>query len=260
MLFDLRARGRRRTVQAVYLGLALLFGIGFIGFGVGGGFGGGGVLENVFGNKQGSAPSFSSEIAAAEKRIHRNPSDPEGWAKLADARFHEASGSEFYEEVAQRYTSQGKALLTKVADAWNRYMALNPAKPNLTVAQEMLRVYGQEGLNQPATALQVLQQVVIPAKPPSANLYGDLAMFAYQANNARVGDLASQRAIKLSPAPQRAQVKAYLERLKRNPTGNPANESFTTTTNGKSYNVKLGPHGTATGTEAAPPTPAPKKR
>ena len=31
MLFDLRGRGRRRTVQVIYIGLALLFGVGFVG-------------------------------------------------------------------------------------------------------------------------------------------------------------------------------------------------------------------------------------
>ena len=36
MLFDLRGRGRRRAVRVIYMGLALLFGVGFVGFGVGG--------------------------------------------------------------------------------------------------------------------------------------------------------------------------------------------------------------------------------
>ncbi len=42
MLFDLRGRGRRRTVRVIYTGLALLMGVGLVGFGIGGGFGGGG--------------------------------------------------------------------------------------------------------------------------------------------------------------------------------------------------------------------------
>jgi len=35
MLFDLRGRGRRRTVQVIYGGLALLMGSGLVLFGVG---------------------------------------------------------------------------------------------------------------------------------------------------------------------------------------------------------------------------------
>ena len=47
MLFDLRSRGRRRTVQAVYLGLAIILGGGLVLFGVGAGNGFGGLLELV---------------------------------------------------------------------------------------------------------------------------------------------------------------------------------------------------------------------
>jgi hypothetical protein len=260
MLFDLRARGRRRTVQVVYLGLAILFGLGFIGFGVGGGFGGGGVLEGVLGNKEGSNnSSYAKQISAAELRTRKYPSEAAAWAALADARIHEANGSEFYEEAKQQFTSKGKELLTKVANAWERYVALNPSSPNVTVAQEMLRVFGEEGLNQPAAAVQVMQ-LVIAAKPPSAALYGRLAAYAYQAKNTSVGDLAAQKTISLTPAAQRKSVEAELERIKKNPSGNPSNETYTTTTNGKTYNVKVGPNGTATGTVAHPTTPAPTKK
>ncbi len=37
MLFDLRGRGRRRTVKIVYITLALLMGGGLVLFGIGGG-------------------------------------------------------------------------------------------------------------------------------------------------------------------------------------------------------------------------------
>lgn len=254
MLFDLRSRGRRRTVQAVYIALASLFLVGFLGFGVGGGFGGGGILENVFGNKEGKAVGFSGQIEAAEKRIHKNPSDAEAWAKLADGRLHEAgASSEYFDESTESYTPAGKALLVKVASAWNRYMELKPSKPNLTVAQEMLRVYSQQGLNQPAENVKVLQQVVIPNKPASASWYGDLAVFAYQANNPHLGDLASQKTLDLTPAKQRSTVKQELEKVKENPSGNPANEKYTTTIKGKKYNFKL--HGkTAIGSPATTST------
>lgn len=251
MLFDLRSRGRRRTVQAVYVGLALLFLVGFLGFGVGGGFGGGGILENVFGNKEGKSAGFSGQIEAAEKRIKKNPNDAEAWAKLADARLHEAgASSEFFDEATEKYTPAGKALLVKVASDWNHYMSLNPSKPNLTVAQEMLRVYSEQGLNQPAENVKVLQQIVIPNKPPSASWYGDLAAFAYQANNPHLGDLASKKTLDLTPAKQRKQVKEQLERIKANPSGNPANEKYTSTVHGKKYNFTTKNGKNFTGTPA----------
>jgi hypothetical protein len=213
----------------------------------------------VFGNKEGSASSsFTKQVSAAETRTRKYPNEAAAWAALADARVHEANGSEFYDEATQQFTSQGKELLTKAANAWSRYVALNPSKPNVTVAQDMLRVYSEEGLNQPAAAVQVMQ-LVIPAKPPSAALYGRLAAYAYQAKNTRVGDLAAQKTISLTPAAQRSKVEAELERIKKNPTGNPSNETFTGTTNGKVYSVKVGPKGEGTVLKTSPAPTTTKK-
>lgn len=259
MLFDLRGRGRRRTVKVVYIGLVLLFLVGFLALGIGAGGGGGGnPLEAIFGNKEGSNGStYGKQVSSAEARTRKHPAEAAAWAALADARVHEASQSEFYNESTQQFTSQGKELLTKASSAWNQYTALNPSKPNVTVAQEMLRVYGQEGLNQPTSAVQVLQ-LVIAAKPPNAALYGDLAMYAYQAKNTSLGELAAQKTISLTPAAKRKEIEARLEQIKKNPTGNPSNETYTGTTNGKVYTVKVGEKGAGTilKTSPAPTTTA----
>ena len=67
MLFDLRSRGRRRTVQATYLGLALLMGGGLVLFGVGTGGGGGGLLNAFGGGSTGACvSSMSSRVADPE--------------------------------------------------------------------------------------------------------------------------------------------------------------------------------------------------
>jgi hypothetical protein len=259
MLFDLRGRHRRRAVRVIYSGLAVLIGVGLVGFGIGGGFGGGGVLEGVLGNKEGSSSSsYAKQISAAEGRTRKAPGEAAGWAALADARLHEANGSEFYDESTQQFTSKGKELLSKAAEAWSRYIALNPSKPDIRVAQDMLRAFGEEGLNQPAAAVQVMQ-LVIAAKPPSAALYGYLAKYAYQAKNTRVGDLASQKSISLTPAKDRKQVEAQLERFKKNPSGNPSNEAYTGTTNGKVYTVKVGSKGEGTVVKTSTAPPAKKK-
>jgi hypothetical protein len=256
MLFDLRARGRRRTVQVVYVSLALLFLVGFIGFGVGVGGGGGSPVEAIFGGKEGSAnSSYAKQVSEAEKRTKLHPNEAYAWAKLSEALFHNANGSEFYDEEKQQFTAKGKEQLTKVVNAWNRYVALKPANPPLTIADDMVRVFGEEGLNQPAEAVAALQ-LVIPTKPPSVGLYGDLAKYAYQAKNVSVGDLAAQKTISLTPASKRKEVEVELAELKRNPTGNPANNEYTGTTNGKVYTVKVGEKGAGTviKTSVAPTT------
>ncbi|HEY8304153.1 MAG TPA: hypothetical protein VIG42_06145, partial [Solirubrobacteraceae bacterium] len=217
MLFDLRARGRRRTVQVVYAGLALLFLVGFVGFGVGvGGGGGSSPIEAIFGNKEGSnGAGFGAQVSAAEKRTRLHPNEAAAWTALAEAQFHESGAGENFEEASQKFTSKGKALLVKVANAWSRYIALNPSKLNQTVALEMLTVYGKEGLNQPAAAVEVLQ-LLVAAKPESAAFYGQLASFAYQAKNTREGDLAAKKTISLTPAKERKNVEAQLAQLKSN--------------------------------------------
>src|SRR5580658_1602815 len=159
MLFDLRGRGRRRTVQVIYGGLALLMGSGLVLFGVGS-FGGGGVLSGLNSGEGGSnGTSFSSQISKQQKILKKDPSDTAAWVALANAQLHEAS-NEKYVSQTDVLTSKGKELFSQIANSWNRYLALDPAKPNLPLAKEMVRVFGEEGLNQPAAAVQVLQIVV----------------------------------------------------------------------------------------------------
>ena len=85
-------------------------------------------------------------------------------------------------------------------------MALNPPKPNTELAQLMVRVYGELGLNEPAKAVQVLQLVV--ARSPKARLYwAQLAEYAYKARQLPIGDVASAKAVKLAPAAQQKRLK-----------------------------------------------------
>lgn len=261
MLFDLRARGRRRTVQVVYVGLALLFLVGFVGFGVGVGGGGGGLIEGIFGGKEGTAGAgYAKQIAAAEARTHKHPNEAAGWAALVEARFHEAGNSEFYDEEKQQFTGKGKELLTKIVADWNHYVALKPSAPTLAITYDMIKAFGEEGLNQPAQ-LEAVLQLVIPTKPASATLYSFLAKAAYQAKDISTGDLASQKAVSLAPAKERKRVQTYLAALKKNPSGNPSNETFTGTTNGKVYTAKVGAEGKGTvlKTSPAPSTTTTKK-
>lgn len=260
MLFDLRARGRRRTVQVVYVGLALLFLVGFVGFGVGVGGGGGGLVEGLFGGKEGTTGAgYAKQIAAAEARVHKHPNEAAAWAALVEARFHEASNAEFYEEEKHRFTDKGKELLVKIAADWSRYVALKPNAPKLSTVNVMVTTFGEEGLNEPAQ-LEAAIQLGIATKP-SAGLYGFLAKAAYQAKDVSTGDLAAQKAVALSPVSERKRVKAYMAALKKNPSGNPENETFTGTTNGKAYSVKVNNKGEGTVVKTSPaPTTTVKKK
>ncbi|HEY2142365.1 MAG TPA: hypothetical protein VGG98_09940 [Solirubrobacteraceae bacterium] len=257
MLFDLRGRHRRRAVRMIYVGLALLMGVGFIGFGVGGGVGGGGILNSGSGNEGAGSASFSSQIKKYTKLTQKQPGNVAAWEKLTTAQLHEAGGEAYV--ANNQLTSKGKELFSQIAHSWNSYIALNPPKPSPELAQQMVRVFGEEGLNQPAAAVAVLQ-IVVAAKPQNAAFYGALAQYAYKAKNTREGDLAAAKAVSLAPAAQRPRLKTELAALKKNPSGG---ETFTGTTNGKPYTVKPGPNGTLTGNVPATtstPAPSPKKK
>ena len=274
MLFDLRGRGRRRTVQVIYVGLALLMSVGLIGFGVGGIGGGGGLLNAVSEGESGGA-SFSSQIKKYKKLTHNQPHSVYAWEQLTLAQLHEAGGEAYVS--AGKLTSKGKELFSQVARSWNSYLALTPPKPNAELAQEMERVFGEEGLNEPAEAVRVLQ-IVIPAKSGStpqyqSSLYTALAEYAYKAHNTRIGDLASEKAVSLAPVAQRKQLKSELAELKKNPSGTSSSStastsgaastpgsvstggaasgsSGTVTIGGKTYPIKVGSGGAA-GTSTA---------
>lgn len=214
MLFDLRARGRRRTVQVVYLGLAALMALGLIGFGVGGGFGGGGLFEGLNSKNGGGSASFAAKTAAAEKRTTKHPNEADAWAALAEAHLHEASGAEFIDSTTGQYTSKGLEQLHEAARAWNHYLQLNPSSPSPKLALRMTSVFAEGALDQPASVVQALQ-IVIPTKPQSASLYSSLAEYAYLAHNTREGDLASKKALQLAPKTKRPLMELQFEKLKK---------------------------------------------
>lgn len=219
MLFDLRGRGRRRTVRVIYGGLALLIGAGLVFFGVGAGVGGGGLLNSLTGNENSGSASFANQIKKYKKLTQQQPSSVYGWEQLTLAQLHEAGGEAYF--ANQRLTSKGRELFAQTAQSWNSYLALNPPKPNTQLALQMEQVFGEEGLDEPAEAVKVLQ-IVIPAKsgsPPQyqASLYAALAEYAYKAKNTRIGDLASAKAVALAPSAQRKQLKTQLAAIKAHP-------------------------------------------
>ena len=219
MLFDLRGRGRRRSIQAIYLSLALLMGGGLVLFGIGSNTGEGGILDAVVG--EGGSSSATEQI---DKRIktqvaktRANTRDEAAWAELARLRFQRA-GIDGLAADDTTYTDKGKQTLGLAAQAWERHVALDPKQPNVRVARIMVQAYGTSGLNQLPKAVQALQLVTAAEKPPSWQLYGQLAQLAYQASDTRTGDLAADRAIELAPDAQKKLLRTELARIKTEAT------------------------------------------
>jgi hypothetical protein len=254
MLFDLRGRGRRRTVRVIYSGLALLIGLGLVGFGIGGGFGGGGLLNAASNNEGSSSASFASQIKQYRKTTQAQPKNVAAWEGLTKALLHEAGGSAYVSESGV-VTPKGKELLRQAAQSWSSYIALNPPKPNTELAQLMVtHVYNEQGLNEPAQAVQALQ-IVLATRPKSAALWAALAEYAYKAQNQRIGDLAASKAVGLAPATQKTRLKKELAEVRKTPNAN--GKIYTTTTNGKTYTGTLNANKELQATEVQKTTPAP---
>jgi hypothetical protein len=216
MLFDLRSRGRRRTVQAVYLGLALLMGGGLVLFGVGAGNGFGGILNAFTGN--GSGNDQTQVVSQAEKDALKatrlRPSDPSAWAAVVQARYASAGqGNDYNPNLVNSdgstgaYTSAGKKELGAATTAWQHYLALTKT-PDTNLAQLVARAYDILGQYAQEAATW---QVVTAANPTSATYFEYLAATAYKAKQTRVGDLASAKAISLTPKAQQATVAQQLQ-------------------------------------------------
>jgi hypothetical protein len=213
MLFDLRGRGRRRTVQAIYLGLAILMGGGLVLFGIGSSSSGG--LFDAISGSSGSTSAtagIDKRIDAALAATRARPRDPAPWATLASLRFQRAGIDEI--TTAGQYTEAGLARLRLASQAWERHLALNPKQPSVRTAKFMVQAYDAGALNELDKAVRAKQIVTAATKPPSSNLYAQLAELAYRAKDSRTADLAAARAVQLAAPKDRKALRTALDSLK----------------------------------------------
>ena len=116
MLFDLRG-GRRRTVQAVYILLAVLMGGGLILFGIGGSVSGGLIdaITNNNGNASTGLGTYRKRVDQAQRQANARPQDAAAWAQLARARFQLASASDYYDPNSGVWNAKGKQILAQAS-------------------------------------------------------------------------------------------------------------------------------------------------
>jgi hypothetical protein len=218
MLFDLRGRGRRRTVQVIYLSLAILMGGGLVLFGIGGNTSGG-LFDAI--NGGGGDGGGNSNVDAAvqkrvdsfERRVRTNPQDEAAFVSLAKLRFQVANTGENFNQTQQAFTTKGLQQLRQASSAWERYLALEPKKPDVQTANLMVQAYGQAGLKQYDKAVQALE-IGIDQREESAGLYANLAVLASGASQTRKSELAEKKAIALAPKAQRKQLKSDIDLAK----------------------------------------------
>ncbi|HWK26183.1 MAG TPA: hypothetical protein VNS09_06455 [Solirubrobacter sp.] len=216
MLFDLRSGARRRTVKVVYLGLALLMFVGFVGFSIGSSGLSGGIVDAITGNgSQGGGDNaavdrLNTQVQNAAAKTKTSPSDAAAWAALAQARIRLASVGDNLDSASGDYTAAGRRQLTAAGQAWDKYLALKPSTPDERLARQMTQAYMSIGQTDKAVGTQE----VVTQVDPTQQTFQNLALLAYQAGQSRKGDLAAAKAVDLAPKEDRKDLKEQLDQAK----------------------------------------------
>jgi hypothetical protein len=215
MLFDLRSRGRRRTVQVIYVGLAFLMFGGLILFGVGAGNGFGGLL-NAFtngGNSGAQAQAINQTLRSAQKLARENPTSARAQGNLVEAYWSAANEGSNFDSTTGVYSATGKRYLGQATQAWTEYAELtdNPQFAIATIAaHSFARTSNWAGA---AAAWESVTSSI-----PSAGSYFCFAASSYAAKQTRKGDLAAAQAVRRSPQLQRLTVKNELKAARTSPS------------------------------------------
>jgi hypothetical protein len=217
VLFDLRGK-RKRMVQVVYLGLAVIFLVGFVGFSIGSGNAPGGLFDALgLGGNGGSGGSLSSQfddqINAAEKRLAKNPKDPQALLNLSKYEYFKGKQGVTQDPNTGAPVTSGDARteLGKAVDAWAKYVKLVKGKPSSSGATQIVQAYFL--LNDAAGAAPA--QKIVAEDRPSSGAYGQLAFFYYYAGDIQAGDAAAKKAESLASGSQRKTTKDQLASIRK---------------------------------------------
>jgi hypothetical protein len=213
MLFDLRSGKRRRVVQVVFGFLAVIFVVGFLGFGIGGETGGGGILDAIgVGGSDGSGnPQFDEQIEDAEDAVAADPKDEKALLELSEAYYQSGQFQlEADPETGQPVLTEGaRSDFEGALGAWEQYLGLKPKKPDPGVAAIMAQAYVQlEDAQGAADA-----QRIVAEDNPSSGTYGNLAFYLYASGDIEGGDEAATLAVENADPAQADQIEKQLANL-----------------------------------------------
>lgn len=211
MLFDLQGK-RRRVVQVVYLGLAILMGGGLVFFGIGGDVSGG--LFDAFSERGGGGDSGNSAIEKRidrnEERVNANPQSEPARRELVRDYYQLATVQTSDQDPG--FPADARDELRKAADNWQAYLALEPERVDSSLARVALQIFDPTALNRPKAA-QEAARVIAESENDTAG-YLALVQYATLAKDTRTADLAGQKAVDLAPRAERAEVRAQVKQLK----------------------------------------------
>lgn len=213
MIFDLKSGKRRRVVQIVFGFLAVIFFLGFVGFGIGGEVSGGifDALGFGSGDTGAGSPQYEDQIEEAETTLESDPENKQALADLTRYRYLSArEGIDVDPKTgAPSISAAARAELEEAVAAWERYLDAKPARPDAGVAANAAQAYVYlEDADGAAGA-----QKIFAADQRSAAAYFQLALYLYADGKLKAGDEAGRRAVELAEPSTRAAVKKNTKAL-----------------------------------------------
>ena len=223
MLFDLRDPRRKNAIRVIYAMLAVLMGGGLILFGIGGEVSGGLFDGLGIGSGRGGGSTFEDQIEEAEKQVEENPRDQQALLDLVTLNIQ--AGNEqvegFDEETGFPITSADtEESFGEAADAWDRYLSLNPPRPDSGAALVLATSFFTLAINA-TTAGDARRDVAIAADAqrvaaegdPGVANFRDLARYLYLAGEFAAAERAADRAQAQAPPAQRRQIRNQLKEM-----------------------------------------------
>ena len=217
MLFDLRSRGRRRTVQAVYLLLAILLGGGLVLFGVGAGNGLGGLLNafNGGGSTSGQKAVVSQQEKQAIKQTQQTPNEPAGLGEpppgaldlRRPGRRLQLLHRPVHQVRPQRAEPGARRTGSTTSSSRRTPIPTSPSSPPAPTPASRTT----PARPAPGTSRR-------PPTRPRSRASNASPVSAYAAGQTRKGDLASAKALSLVPKAQQALLKNQLNAAKTQPS------------------------------------------
>jgi hypothetical protein len=223
VLFDLRSGRRRRVVQIVFGGLAALFAISFVGFGIGSDVSGG-IFDALGLTDNSGNADVESQVDEAEQRVEENPRNPQALADLVQV--YVQAGNQQAEGVDANgvivLSSESEESFNKAADTWDRYLKLDPKKPDDAVALQLagaffLLAQNADSAADAVSALTVAadaQAVAADANPSVGNLRF-LAIYQYFAGQLAAGDRTVDRLVAESSPGRAEAIRKQFEAIRK---------------------------------------------
>lgn len=193
MIFDLSSPGRKNVVRVVFGFLAIIFAVGFVGFGIGGEVGGGGIIDSLTGNNNSTADAFEQQIEDAEEAVEKNPDDPKSVADLVLLRTQSARSQLSVNEETQvpTLTEESRAEFETAVSVWQDYLALEPREVDTGTANAAVSAY--IALEDISGAIEAQEQLA--ESDPSGLTYGFFARLLYADGQIGRGDEAKDQAL-----------------------------------------------------------------